>query len=74
MKKDISYAMPCFAQHNNVNIKLFIFIDIACRSSPCLNGGECIEGVVGYFCECASGFTGVNCETSKYIRTMAIKM
>ena len=33
-----------------------------CESSPCLNGGICIDKVAAYACVCAMGFTGSNCE------------
>ena len=36
-----------------------------CASSPCHNGGRCSDGVNGYTCSCAGGYTGGNCETSK---------
>ncbi|CAI8008495.1 Protocadherin Fat 4 [Geodia barretti] len=35
-----------------------------CTSSPCLNGGDCIDaGPVAYNCSCQEGWTGENCET-----------
>lgn len=34
-----------------------------CVSSPCLNGGRCVDGPGSYTCECASGHGGVNCNT-----------
>ena len=34
-----------------------------CTSSPCQNGGVCNrDGTWGYFCECALGFSGDDCE------------
>ena len=37
-----------------------------CAPAPCQNGGACIDGVNTYTCECAAGYEGANCETSKY--------
>jgi hypothetical protein len=52
---------------------------LECESTPCLNGGKCIEVSFGsgvgsgldttesaYTCYCEPGYTGENCETSKY--------
>ncbi|XP_072017684.1 ficolin-2-like [Amphiura filiformis] len=33
--------------------------DDECASSPCLNGGTCIDGVNSYTCLCPSGYTGL---------------
>ncbi|CAG9567385.1 unnamed protein product [Danaus chrysippus] len=35
-----------------------------CWSSPCQNGGTCIDGVATYNCSCPDGFIGDNCETN----------
>ena len=35
-----------------------------CLSKPCGNGGTCNDGVNTYTCDCATGFTGPNCNTS----------
>ena len=35
-----------------------------CMPNPCKNGGACTDGLNSYTCECASGFTGDNCETN----------
>ena len=44
--------------------KTFLLLDInECESSPCENGGTCIDMEDGYECECQSGFTGPMCET-----------
>ena len=36
-----------------------------CASLPCLNGATCIDGVNGYVCLCAPGWTGTDCSISK---------
>jgi hypothetical protein len=36
----------------------------ACISTPCLNGGSCIDGVNSHSCLCLPGFTGDNCQTN----------
>ena len=33
-----------------------------CASSPCQNGGTCIDGINSYTCNCVPGHTGDNCE------------
>ena len=33
-----------------------------CMSSPCENGGTCLDRVNKYTCSCAPSFTGTNCE------------
>jgi hypothetical protein len=35
-----------------------------CASSPCENGGTCIDGLNSYSCVCVSGFNDVNCTTN----------
>ena len=37
-----------------------------CASDPCRNGGVCVDGIDTYYCECAEGFGGRNCERSEY--------
>jgi len=33
-----------------------------CLSSPCQNGGTCIDSINGFSCDCPSGYTGMRCE------------
>lgn len=36
-----------------------------CQIRPCVNNGTCMaQGSTGYYCVCAQGFTGKNCEFS----------
>ena len=36
-----------------------------CSSNPCQNGGECMDAVNMYTCNCADGYEGTHCETGK---------
>ena len=43
----------------------FSILDIdECLSEPCQNSGTCVDGVDIYTCNCTSGYTGDQCETS----------
>ena len=33
-----------------------------CTSSPCQNGGSCIDQINAYTCDCVDGYDGMNCE------------
>ena len=46
-------------------MNLFLFVKFSlkeCSSSPCLNGGLCIDSHRGFSCMCKQGFTGALCE------------
>ena len=38
-----------------------------CQSNPCKNDGVCVDGVNSFSCNCAHGFIGDDCSTSKYL-------
>ena len=47
---DISY----FYQHADID---------ECASGPCQNGGTCTDQVNGYLCQCAPGYSDLQCQT-----------
>ena len=34
-------------------------------SSPCQNGGRCVDDPDGYHCECPKGWEGTECNTTR---------
>ena len=43
---------------------LTIFSEVDdCTNHTCANGGTCVDGVKGYSCDCAAGYTGDHCQT-----------
>ncbi|XP_043475146.1 neural-cadherin isoform X3 [Leptopilina heterotoma] len=34
----------------------------SCRTSPCYNGGRCVEGRFGLSCQCPAGYNGPRCQ------------
>ena len=34
-----------------------------CSPDPCQNGATCNPNGMDYFCDCPTGFTGMDCET-----------
>ena len=45
-----------------------LYADIdECASSPCQNGGTCVDGINSYTCNCDVGYAGKNCETGNIL-------
>ena len=38
-----------------------------CDSSPCQNGGTCVDGINSYTCDCDDGYKGPDCETGNIL-------
>ena len=45
-----------------------------CLSSPCHNGGSCMDLFNSYICHCPNGFDGINCENGNYIVFIAASL
>lgn len=48
-------------------IKYFSLDVDQCNPNPCLNNGECKDGIYSYTCNCPPAFSGVDCEQRKYM-------
>ena len=55
--------MICFT----INIIFMCFIkDInECDSSPCSNGGSCVDLINGYLCNCLAAYSGKTCQNCR---------
>ena len=53
------------------NKTLFPDID-ECASSPCQNGGTCIDALNAYTCNCIPGYEGDNCEIGKILQNLVL--
>ena len=40
-----------------------------CDSNPCINGGQCIDHIGGFSCQCSKGYQGKRChiKVNKYL-------
>ena len=47
-----------------LKIAVFFVVD-ECASTPCVNGGSCVDGINQYTCTCASGWEGILCDVGK---------
>ena len=46
---------------------LYCFTEInECNSTPCLNGGTCLDEINAYLCSCVSGYTDPECSTGEH--------
>ena len=67
-------ALKCVNLSNENEILLWPTDIDDCAADPCLNGGTCTDGVNEYTCACAPGFTGDECQISKFaLRPSAMK-
>ena len=39
-----------------------------CSSSPCENGGACVNAVNQYTCTCVGGYTGIHCQGRSWVQ------
>lgn len=74
--KWLSCSLPNWVDKRSSNIRSYIenkqkanspifFTETdECKSSPCLNGGTCVDGLYDFTCVCLSAFIGKRCEGS----------
>ena len=56
----------CFLDRSIMKCFVFSFSDInECDSSPCRNGGTCVDRANTYICNCLPGYERPNCDKGK---------
>lgn len=65
-------TIKCSCKWMSLNLidKILVFniLDMnECISNPCLNAATCNDLVNGYSCSCATGWTGITCDSGIYI-------
>ena len=67
-KNILSVLRYIWRLHNNrcmfINRNFFIADINECASNPCKNGGQCIDGINRYLCNCTSKWNGTLCSTT----------
>ena len=43
-----------------------------CESEPCQNGGECVDLLNGFECECRDGYVGDQCEIGRNTKAIGV--
>ena len=61
----LEHNIVCELYIHNKRITICLSDIDECVPNPCQNGGVCSDGINSFTCECATGFVGVTCETSK---------
>ena len=55
-------------------VGILFIVDInECASNPCQYGGECVDGVDYFTCNCVPGFEGELCEISKFSESQIVQ-
>ena len=55
---------------NKSLIHFYLFFEDTdeCASTPCQNGGTCTDQINSYLCQCALGYTDLQCQTGRDVQ------
>lgn len=53
-----------YSYYSHTYFFFFVTETDECKSSPCLNGGTCVDGLYDFSCVCTILFIGKRCEGS----------
>lgn len=55
---------------NTYHGQCFLFIPVDrddCNPDPCQNGGNCVDGIDTFTCQCSAGLDGPTCDIGKVL-------